>query len=84
MWVKHCIKERYDYYYNLETGEGTWEEPEGYEHNGGQLCKEEIQVPSVLLRSFTTPLCNVVLTCLHPSDVSDFILGLTMDLVIFI
>uniref|UniRef100_A0A7N6AZ68 IQ motif containing GTPase activating protein 2 n=1 Tax=Anabas testudineus TaxID=64144 RepID=A0A7N6AZ68_ANATE len=43
VWVRHCIKDRYDYYYNLETGLGTWEEPEGFEHNGGQLSKEEIQ-----------------------------------------
>uniref|UniRef100_A0A3Q3FTN9 IQ motif containing GTPase activating protein 2 n=1 Tax=Kryptolebias marmoratus TaxID=37003 RepID=A0A3Q3FTN9_KRYMA len=43
VWVKHCIKGRYDYYYNLETGEGTWEEPEGFEHSAGQLSKEDIQ-----------------------------------------
>uniref|UniRef100_A0A8C3G7Z3 IQ motif containing GTPase activating protein 2 n=1 Tax=Cyclopterus lumpus TaxID=8103 RepID=A0A8C3G7Z3_CYCLU len=43
VWVKHCFKDRYDYYYNLETGQGIWEEPEGFEHNGGQLRKEEIQ-----------------------------------------
>uniref|UniRef100_A0A3B5BK75 IQ motif containing GTPase activating protein 2 n=1 Tax=Stegastes partitus TaxID=144197 RepID=A0A3B5BK75_9TELE len=43
LWVKHCIKDRYDYYYNLETGQGTWEEPAEFEHNSGQLSKEEIQ-----------------------------------------
>uniref|UniRef100_A0A3B4WMY9 IQ motif containing GTPase activating protein 2 n=1 Tax=Seriola lalandi dorsalis TaxID=1841481 RepID=A0A3B4WMY9_SERLL len=43
VWVKHCTKDRYDYYYNLKTGQGTWEEPEEFEHNGGQLSKEEIQ-----------------------------------------
>ncbi|KAJ4919251.1 hypothetical protein JOQ06_019459 [Pogonophryne albipinna] len=43
VWVKHCINDRYDYYYNLETGQGTWEEPEGFLHHGGQLGKEEIQ-----------------------------------------
>ncbi|XP_041643206.1 ras GTPase-activating-like protein IQGAP2 [Cheilinus undulatus] len=43
VWVKHNIKDRYDYYYNLETGKGTWEEPEGFEHNCGHLSKEEIQ-----------------------------------------
>uniref|UniRef100_A0A671TP20 IQ motif containing GTPase activating protein 2 n=1 Tax=Sparus aurata TaxID=8175 RepID=A0A671TP20_SPAAU len=43
VWVKHCVKDRYDYYYNLETGQGTWEEPEGFEHNGAHLSKEEIQ-----------------------------------------
>ncbi|XP_073322441.1 ras GTPase-activating-like protein IQGAP2 [Pagrus major] len=44
VWVKHCVKDRYDYYYNLETGQGTWEEPEGFEHNGAHLSKEEIQI----------------------------------------
>ncbi|XP_028268969.1 ras GTPase-activating-like protein IQGAP2 [Parambassis ranga] len=43
VWVKHCIKDRYDYYYNLETRQGCWEEPEGFEHNEGHLSKEEIQ-----------------------------------------
>ncbi|XP_034547372.1 ras GTPase-activating-like protein IQGAP2 [Notolabrus celidotus] len=43
VWVKHTINDRYDYYYNLETGQGTWEEPDGFEHNGGHLGKEEIQ-----------------------------------------
>uniref|UniRef100_A0A665VJT0 IQ motif containing GTPase activating protein 2 n=1 Tax=Echeneis naucrates TaxID=173247 RepID=A0A665VJT0_ECHNA len=43
VWVKHCFKDRYDYYYNLETGQGTWEQPEGFEHSCGQLSKEEIQ-----------------------------------------
>uniref|UniRef100_A0A672GNP8 IQ motif containing GTPase activating protein 2 n=1 Tax=Salarias fasciatus TaxID=181472 RepID=A0A672GNP8_SALFA len=42
-WVKHSIKDRYDYYYNLETGQGSWEEPEGFQHNSGQLSKDEIQ-----------------------------------------
>uniref|UniRef100_A0A668AUD9 IQ motif containing GTPase activating protein 2 n=1 Tax=Myripristis murdjan TaxID=586833 RepID=A0A668AUD9_9TELE len=35
--------DRYDYYYNLEKGEGVWEEPEGFQPKGGQLSKEEIQ-----------------------------------------
>uniref|UniRef100_A0A673CJ08 IQ motif containing GTPase activating protein 2 n=1 Tax=Sphaeramia orbicularis TaxID=375764 RepID=A0A673CJ08_9TELE len=43
IWARHCVKDRYDYYYNLETGQGTWEEPEGFEHNVGHLTKEEIQ-----------------------------------------
>ncbi|XP_037537000.1 ras GTPase-activating-like protein IQGAP2 [Nematolebias whitei] len=43
VWVKHCIKDMYDYYYNLETGQGTWEEPEGFEPSAGQLSKEDIQ-----------------------------------------
>uniref|UniRef100_A0A665VF29 IQ motif containing GTPase activating protein 2 n=1 Tax=Echeneis naucrates TaxID=173247 RepID=A0A665VF29_ECHNA len=41
--LRHCFKDRYDYYYNLETGQGTWEQPEGFEHSCGQLSKEEIQ-----------------------------------------
>lgn len=48
VWVKHCIKDRYDYYYNLETGQGTWEEPEDFQHNCSQLGKEEIQVLNVV------------------------------------
>uniref|UniRef100_A0A7N8Y191 IQ motif containing GTPase activating protein 2 n=1 Tax=Mastacembelus armatus TaxID=205130 RepID=A0A7N8Y191_9TELE len=56
LWVKHCFKDRYDHYYNLETGQGTWEEPEGFEHNSSQLSKEEIQVPSAVPCNFTTPL----------------------------
>lgn len=43
-WVKLCFSDRYHYYYNLETGQGTWEEPEGFHHRGDHLCKEEIQV----------------------------------------
>ncbi|KAF3850925.1 hypothetical protein F7725_012697 [Dissostichus mawsoni] len=52
VWVKHCINDRYDYYYNLETGQGTWEEPEGFQHHGGQLGKEDIQVPSALMHKY--------------------------------
>ncbi|CAG5922527.1 unnamed protein product [Menidia menidia] len=43
LWVRHCVSDRYNYYYNLETGQGTWEEPEGFEHHGGHLNKEDIQ-----------------------------------------
>lgn len=43
VWVKHCIKDRYEFYYNLQNGEGTWQEPEGFEHNINHLTKEEIQ-----------------------------------------
>ncbi|XP_061906886.1 ras GTPase-activating-like protein IQGAP2 [Entelurus aequoreus] len=43
VWLKHCINDRNDYYYNLETGQGIWEEPEKFEHNCGHLSKEEIQ-----------------------------------------
>lgn len=55
VWVKHCFKDRYDYYYNLETGEGTWEEPEGFQNGSHHLSKEEIQVlPSLpIIMSFS-------------------------------
>uniref|UniRef100_A0A4W5MH44 IQ motif containing GTPase activating protein 2 n=1 Tax=Hucho hucho TaxID=62062 RepID=A0A4W5MH44_9TELE len=43
VWVKHKIKGGYDYYYNLESREGTWEEPEDFTHNSTQLSREEIQ-----------------------------------------
>uniref|UniRef100_A0A4W4EN79 IQ motif containing GTPase activating protein 2 n=1 Tax=Electrophorus electricus TaxID=8005 RepID=A0A4W4EN79_ELEEL len=43
LWVKHRIKEKYDYFYNLETKEGTWVEPEDFIHDGTQLTKEDIQ-----------------------------------------
>uniref|UniRef100_A0A665VIL2 IQ motif containing GTPase activating protein 2 n=1 Tax=Echeneis naucrates TaxID=173247 RepID=A0A665VIL2_ECHNA len=53
VWVKHCFKDRYDYYYNLETGQGTWEQPEGFEHSCGQLSKEEIQVfPAIVTAEY--------------------------------
>ena len=44
VWVKHCFSDKYQYYYNLETGQGTWEEPEGFQHRGDHLCQNEIQV----------------------------------------
>ncbi|XP_077417790.1 ras GTPase-activating-like protein IQGAP2 [Vanacampus margaritifer] len=43
VWVKHCINDRYDYFYNVETGHGAWEEPENFEHSSGHLNKEQIQ-----------------------------------------
>ncbi|XP_022523273.2 ras GTPase-activating-like protein IQGAP2 isoform X2 [Astyanax mexicanus] len=43
LWVKHRIKDKYDYFYNLETKEGTWEEPENFVHDSSQLTKENIQ-----------------------------------------
>ncbi|XP_055017385.1 ras GTPase-activating-like protein IQGAP2 [Boleophthalmus pectinirostris] len=44
VWVKHCIKERYNYYYNLQAGQGTWVEPVDFEHNSKHLSREGIQV----------------------------------------
>ncbi|XP_036382169.1 ras GTPase-activating-like protein IQGAP2 [Megalops cyprinoides] len=43
VWVKHRIKDKYDYFYNLESKEGTWVEPEGFVHNNSHLTKEEVQ-----------------------------------------
>uniref|UniRef100_A0A8D0A3G0 IQ motif containing GTPase activating protein 1 n=1 Tax=Sander lucioperca TaxID=283035 RepID=A0A8D0A3G0_SANLU len=42
-WVKHWVKGGHNYYYNLETNEGTWVEPEGFVQNNTQLNKEDIQ-----------------------------------------
>ncbi|CAL8346615.1 unnamed protein product [Lota lota] len=43
VWVRHRVKDSYDFYYNLESGEGTWLEPEGFQHSSGHLSKDEIQ-----------------------------------------
>lgn len=43
-WVKHWVKGGHNYYYNLDSKEGTWVEPEGFEQNNTQLNKDEIQV----------------------------------------
>lgn len=43
-WVKHWVKGGHNYYYNLNTKEGTWVEPEDFVQNGSQLNKEDIQV----------------------------------------
>nr|XP_023652792.1 ras GTPase-activating-like protein IQGAP1 isoform X1 [Paramormyrops kingsleyae] len=42
-WVKHRIKDMYDYFYNLPSEQGTWEEPEDFVHDGTQMTQEEIQ-----------------------------------------
>ncbi|XP_059801884.1 ras GTPase-activating-like protein IQGAP1 [Hypanus sabinus] len=42
-WVRHWVKGGYHYYFNLETKEGTWEEPSGFIQNSTQLSREEIQ-----------------------------------------
>ncbi|XP_032416791.1 ras GTPase-activating-like protein IQGAP1 [Xiphophorus hellerii] len=42
-WVKHWVKGGHNYYYNLQTKEGTWVEPEAFEPNNMQINKEEIQ-----------------------------------------
>lgn len=45
-WVKHWVKGGHNYYYNLNTKEGTWVEPEDFLQNNTQLNKEDIQVGS--------------------------------------
>lgn len=42
-WMKHWVKGGYNYYYNLKTREGTWDEPAGFAQNNTQLNKDEIQ-----------------------------------------
>uniref|UniRef100_A0A4W5MFE0 IQ motif containing GTPase activating protein 2 n=1 Tax=Hucho hucho TaxID=62062 RepID=A0A4W5MFE0_9TELE len=61
VWVKHKIKGGYDYYYNLESREGTWEEPEDFTHNSTQLSREEIQVHTHLLLDY-------ILSCLYVQE----------------
>uniref|UniRef100_A0A4W3GVW6 IQ motif containing GTPase activating protein 2 n=1 Tax=Callorhinchus milii TaxID=7868 RepID=A0A4W3GVW6_CALMI len=43
VWVTHKIKGNYDFYYNLETSEGTWEKPEEFVQNNSHLTRDEIQ-----------------------------------------
>ena len=43
-WMKHWVKGGHNYYYNTQTGEGTWLEPEDFLQNNTQLNKDEIQV----------------------------------------
>uniref|UniRef100_A0A8C2ENF3 IQ motif containing GTPase activating protein 2 n=1 Tax=Cyprinus carpio TaxID=7962 RepID=A0A8C2ENF3_CYPCA len=42
-WVKHKIKDKYDYFYNIESKEGTWLEPDHFVHDSSQLTTEDIQ-----------------------------------------
>ncbi|XP_026992809.1 ras GTPase-activating-like protein IQGAP1 [Tachysurus fulvidraco] len=42
-WMQHWVKGGYNYYYNLKTREGTWDEPAGFIQNNTQLNKDEIQ-----------------------------------------
>ncbi|KAB5525981.1 hypothetical protein PHYPO_G00146450 [Pangasianodon hypophthalmus] len=42
-WMQHWVKGGYNYYYNLKTGEGTWDEPAGFMQNNTHLNKDEIQ-----------------------------------------
>uniref|UniRef100_A0A673JJ96 Ras GTPase-activating-like protein IQGAP1 n=1 Tax=Sinocyclocheilus rhinocerous TaxID=307959 RepID=A0A673JJ96_9TELE len=42
-WMKHWVKGGHNYYYNIKTGQGTWEEPSDFIPNNTQLNKEDIQ-----------------------------------------
>lgn len=42
-WVKHWVKGGYDYYFNIRTREGSWEEPANFIENNTQLGREDIQ-----------------------------------------
>ncbi|KAA0723626.1 Ras GTPase-activating-like protein IQGAP1 p195 [Triplophysa tibetana] len=42
-WLEHWVKGGHNYYYNLKTGQGTWDEPPDLVSNNTQLNKEEIQ-----------------------------------------
>uniref|UniRef100_A0A3Q2YRT8 IQ motif containing GTPase activating protein 1 n=1 Tax=Hippocampus comes TaxID=109280 RepID=A0A3Q2YRT8_HIPCM len=42
-WVQHWVKGGHNYYYNLNTKEGTWVQPEDFVQNNTQLNKEDIQ-----------------------------------------
>lgn len=43
IWVKHWVKGGYNYYFNLQSRKGSWEEPAGFVQNNRQLSREEIQ-----------------------------------------
>ncbi|XP_068104939.1 ras GTPase-activating-like protein IQGAP2 isoform X2 [Hyperolius riggenbachi] len=43
-WLKIKLKDKYDYYYNIETHEGCWSPPEGITPKTSWLTQEEIQV----------------------------------------
>lgn len=43
-WIKLVMKNMYDYYYNVETEEGTCVAPEGVVPKTSWLTGEEIQV----------------------------------------
>ncbi|XP_071994239.1 ras GTPase-activating-like protein IQGAP2 isoform X1 [Engystomops pustulosus] len=42
-WLKIRLKDKFDYYYNIVTGEGSWSPPEGITPKTTWLTREEIQ-----------------------------------------
>uniref|UniRef100_A0AAR2LN93 Ras-GAP domain-containing protein n=1 Tax=Pygocentrus nattereri TaxID=42514 RepID=A0AAR2LN93_PYGNA len=46
--MNHRIKDKYDYFYDLETKKGTWVQPEDFIHDSTQLTKEDIQMNAAI------------------------------------
>ncbi|XP_039629322.1 ras GTPase-activating-like protein IQGAP1 [Polypterus senegalus] len=42
-WARHWVKGGYNYYFNLHTKEGQWEEPANFVQNNTHLSREDIQ-----------------------------------------
>ncbi|XP_075447395.1 ras GTPase-activating-like protein IQGAP2 isoform X4 [Ascaphus truei] len=42
-WMKIRLKDKYDYYYNVETDDGYWSQPEGITPKTSWLTRQEIQ-----------------------------------------
>ncbi|XP_067087113.1 ras GTPase-activating-like protein IQGAP2 isoform X3 [Osmerus mordax] len=42
-WVRHMLKDGHGYFYNLESGRGTWDQPEAFQRDSSQLSREDIQ-----------------------------------------
>lgn len=64
-WVKHWVKGGHNYYYNLQTKEGTWVEPENFIQNNTQLNKEDIQVGISPREALRVPGCLTHLLTLY-------------------
>lgn len=43
-WLKLTLKEKYDYYYNVDSQEGSWVTPESCLHKESWLMGKEIEV----------------------------------------
>lgn len=43
-WVRHQLKDGTEYYFSLQTFEGTWERPQGCVLHPTHLSRDEIQV----------------------------------------
>lgn len=56
--MQHWVKGGYNYYYNLKTKEGTWDEPAEFTQNNTQLNKDEIQVNTSKYRQRLCSRCS--------------------------